>query len=314
MEEGMLANSEFETASVGSQAWRYHDSGQGRPVVLIHGFPDTPESYASIARSLNEAGYRTILPYLRGYHPDTIVPGRPYDAVNIAEDAIGLLDVLELESAVLVGHDWGASLIYGAAVLAPERVDAIVPIAIPHPSTLKPRNALQALGLLVMARHFLYFQLPWCESGTRRNDFKYVETLYDRWAPEWQGPERDAAVARAKEAFSTPEVLRAAIDYYRAVSTKLDRRLTSAAISGPTRNPWLGSKAVPKSSSCRRPATGRIGKTSPCLRTSSCGSCGSYPEKSGLEALTILVDSLNYLVASFNQWRTGWKRTKCTRW
>jgi pimeloyl-ACP methyl ester carboxylesterase len=226
MEEGMLANSEFETASVGSQAWRYHDSGQGRPVVLIHGFPDTPESYASIARSLNEAGYRTILPYLRGYHPDTIVPGRPYDAVNIAEDAIGLLDVLELESAVLVGHDWGASLIYGAAVLAPERVDAIVPIAIPHPSTLKPRNALQALGLLVMARHFLYFQLPWCESGTRRNDFKYVETLYDRWAPEWQGPERDAAVARAKEAFSTPEVLRAAIDYYRAVSTKLDRRLT----------------------------------------------------------------------------------------
>jgi pimeloyl-ACP methyl ester carboxylesterase len=226
MEEGMLADSEFETASVGSQAWRYRDSGQGRPVVLMHGFPDTPQSYARIARSLNQAGYRTILPYLRGYHPDTIVPGRPYDAVSIAEDAIGLLDALGLESAVLVGHDWGASLIYGAAALAPERVDAIVPIAIPHPSTLKPRNALQALGLLVMARHFLYFQLPWSESGTRRNDFKYVETLYHRWAPDWQGPERDAAVARAKEAFSTPEALRAAIDYYREVSTKLDRRLS----------------------------------------------------------------------------------------
>jgi pimeloyl-ACP methyl ester carboxylesterase len=222
----MLVDSEFESATVGSRTWRYADSGEGRPVVLIHGFPDTPHSYAGIARSLNAAGYRTIVPYLRGYHPDTLVPGRSYDSSSIAEDAVGLLDALALPSAVLVGHDWGASVVYGAAALAPGRVQAIVPIAIPHPSTLKPRNVVQALGLFVMARHFLYFQLPWAEVGTRRNDFEYVERLYRRWAPDWQGPDRDAAVARAKEAFSEPEVLRAAIAYYRAVSTKIDRRLT----------------------------------------------------------------------------------------
>ena len=102
-----------------------------------------------VADSLNQAGYRTIVPYLRGYHPDTLVPGRPYDALHIAEDAIGLLDALGLESAVLVGHDWGATVVYGAAALAPDRVQAIVPIAIPHPRTLKPKNALQALGLFV---------------------------------------------------------------------------------------------------------------------------------------------------------------------
>lgn len=221
----MLANLDFKNVTHGGQTWRYSDSGSGHPVVLIHGFPDTPHSYAGIARALNAAGFRTILPYLRGYHPDTLVPGRPYDALHLAEDAIGLLDALDLESAVLVGHDWGATLAYGAAAMAPERVDAIVPIAIPHPLTLKPKNALQALGLLVIARHFLYFQLPWAEAGTRRSDLAYIETLYERWAPDWTGAERDASLARVKEAFATPESLSAAIDYYRAIGSKIDRRV-----------------------------------------------------------------------------------------
>lgn len=223
----MFTESNFQNTIRDGQTWRYHDSGEGPAVVLLHGFPDTPQSYTGIALALNQAGYRTILPYLRGYHPDTLVSGRPYDALHIAEDAIGLLDALELKSAVFVGHDWGAMCVYGAAALEPSRVRAIVPIAIPHPSTLKPKNALQVLGMLVMSRHFLYFQLPWAEAGTRRTEFRYIDTLYRRWAPRWTGPERDAAVARAKEAFSKPEVLSGAIDYYRAMQTKPDRRVTA---------------------------------------------------------------------------------------
>jgi pimeloyl-ACP methyl ester carboxylesterase len=229
---GEFVELNFQNATLGEQTWRYHDSGQGRPVILFHGFPDTPYSYAGIAGALNEAGYRTILPYLRGYHPDTLVPGRPYDALSIAEDAVGLLDAVGLESAALVGHDWGAMLVYGSAALAPDRIEAIVPIAIAHPGTLKPKNAVEALGLLVMARHFLYFRLPWAEAGARRNDFAYIEKLYRRWAPRWHGPERNASVARVKEAFSAPEVLSAAIDYYRAMSSKFDRHL-SASIRAP---------------------------------------------------------------------------------
>ncbi|MBT8450865.1 MAG: alpha/beta hydrolase [Deltaproteobacteria bacterium] len=221
----MLSESDFRNVTRGGQTWRYADSGQGPVVVLIHGFPDTPESYAGIARALNDAGYRTIVPYLRGYHPDTLVSGRPYDALHLAEDAIGLLDALEVQSAVLVGHDWGAMLVWGAAALAPDRVDGIVPIAIAHPRTLKPSNALQALGLLIIARHFIYFRLPWAEAGTRRGDFRYIDSLYRRWAPHWTGRERDASLARVKEAFSRPEVLEASLDYYRALGTKIDRRL-----------------------------------------------------------------------------------------
>lgn len=221
----MHSESDFENATLGTQTWRYNDSGRGPAVMLLHGFPDTPLSWAGIADALHQAGYRTIVPYLRGYHPDTLVPGRPYDALHLAEDAIGLLDAVGLESAVLVGHDWGATVVYGAAALAPDRVRAIVPIAIPHPRTLKPKNALQALGLFVLARHFLYFQLPWAEAGTRRNDFQHIDALYRRWAPDWHGPARDAAVLRAKEAFATPAVLKGAIDYYRALGGKIDRRV-----------------------------------------------------------------------------------------
>lgn len=217
---------EFHGVTVGEQTWRYWESGQGRPVVLFHGFPDTPLSYVRIGRALTEAGYRAIVPYLRGYHPDTLVPGRPYDGVTLGEDAIGLLDALELESAVLVGHDWGAYAVYAAAALAPERAEAIVPIGIPHPKTLAPKNALQTIVLLLMARHFVYLQLPWAEAGTRRRSFAYIDQLYKRWAPDWKGEERDQAIARVKAHFAEPAVLQAAIQYYRDIRKTEGRRLS----------------------------------------------------------------------------------------
>ncbi|MGB5812220.1 MAG: alpha/beta hydrolase [Polyangiales bacterium] len=221
----MLVESEFQSVTLGQQTWRFHDSGQGPPVILFHGFPDLPHGYARIAQKLNDSGFRTILPYLRGYHPDTLVAGRPYDAFHIAEDAIGLMDALNLPSAVLAGHDWGASVVWGAAALAPARVRAIVPIAIPHPKTLTPKGALQIAGALVMWRHFLFFKTPWADAVTRRNDFAYIDALYRRWSPDWHGAERDACLARAKEAFRDPKVLRGAIDYYRDLSADVDPRV-----------------------------------------------------------------------------------------
>ena len=125
----MLSEWQFQQVTHAGQTWVYHDAGEGPPVLLFHGFPDTPQSYWAIARALNDAGYRTIAPYLRGYHPDTLVPGRGYDALSVAEDVIGLMDALGLESASLVGHDWGATVVYGATALAPERIDGICKVS-----------------------------------------------------------------------------------------------------------------------------------------------------------------------------------------
>ena len=99
---------------------------------------------------VNGEGFRTVVPYLRGYHPETVVPGRGYGAATTAADALRLLDSLGEQCAVLIGHDWGASIAYAVAHLHPERARAIVPIAIPPPHLLRPTP-----GLLFRTRHFL---------------------------------------------------------------------------------------------------------------------------------------------------------------
>jgi len=140
----------FERVSTDDgQTFVYSEQGSGSLVVMFHGFPDTPYGWQTIAATVAAAGYRVVTPWLRGYHPETLVEGRGYGAADLASDPIRLLDALGEKSAVLVGHDWGASLVYGAASLAPDRVRAIVPIDIPHPSLLKP-----SLSALWSIRHF----------------------------------------------------------------------------------------------------------------------------------------------------------------
>jgi len=208
-----------EATAEGGQKFVYRDSGDGPVVVLLHGFPDTPHGWDAIAGALVAAGYRAIRPWLRGYHPAT-VSGRKYDALTIAQDPVLLLDALGVERAVLIGHDWGAAVTWGAAAVAPERWRAIVPIAIPHTSLL-PRDPKTLWG----ARHFAGFKMPWAERMTRMNDFHYIDSLYSRWAPTWSGPDRDACVANYKECVRDPIALKGSIDYYRALSPKPPREL-----------------------------------------------------------------------------------------
>lgn len=201
---------EFETAAAGGQSYVFSRRGEGPDVVLFHGFPDTPYSWAQIEQALVEAGWRVTVPWLRGYRQETIVAGRRYDPETLGRDALGLLDALDVSSAVLVGHDWGALVSYVAASLAPERVRAIVTFGIPHPAVLeRTPSAFWAV------RHFLGLKLPWAAWTCRRNDFAHLDKLYRRWAPNWSGPERDETLRRAKEALSAPATLDGAIAYYR---------------------------------------------------------------------------------------------------
>jgi pimeloyl-ACP methyl ester carboxylesterase len=188
----------------------YSDIGEGPLVVLFHGFPDTPHGWADTAEALRAAGYRAVVPFLRGYHPDTIVPGRGYDGRLIGEDAVDMLDALGASNAVLVGHDWGAAVVYRAAVSAPERVRGMCAVAIPHPRLLRP-----SLSLLWGGRHFITLSLPTGSWLARRQDFAYIDSLIRRWAPRWSGPDRDAVLRDVKASFADPRVLDGALSYYR---------------------------------------------------------------------------------------------------
>src|SRR4051794_22381472 len=213
------------TATAHGQRFVLTDSGTGPLVVLLHGFPDTPAGWAPAAATLNRSGYRTVVPYLRGYHPDTIVRGRGYSGDEIAADAVHLLDAVGADRAVLVGHDWGAAIAYRAAELAPDRVRALCAVAIPHPRTI-PRSP----AMLWRARHFITLRLPTGPRLARRDDFAYVDALIRRWAPNWSGPDRDATLRAVKDAFADPRVLDAALAYYRDASTGDVGRLPQPAL------------------------------------------------------------------------------------
>jgi len=212
--------SDLRRSTCDGQTFVHLDSGEGPLLVLLHGFPDTPRSWDGIRSRLNGAGYRTVAAYLRGYQPETVVEGRPYDARTTAIDAVRLLDSLGEERAVLIGHNWGASIVYAAAHLHPGRTRAVVAIAIPPARLLRPTPYL-----LFRTRHFLALRLPWAEAAVRRNDFAYLDTLYRRWAPNWSGPDREASLADVKACFRDPVALHGALAYYRAWSPIESRSL-----------------------------------------------------------------------------------------
>jgi pimeloyl-ACP methyl ester carboxylesterase len=214
--------SEWREVAAGGQTIVVRDEGDGPVVVLLHGFPDTPHGWDGIASALVGAGYRAVRPWLRGYHPAS-VSGRGYDALTIAHDPALLLDALGVSRAhALVGHDWGAAVTYGAAAVSPDRFDAFVPIAIPHTRYL-PRD----LRTLFHARHFAGFKMPWAETMTRLNNFHYLDSLYRRWAPNWQGPARDECLRQVKACFADPSSLSGSLDYYRALAPRAPRELAA---------------------------------------------------------------------------------------
>ncbi len=111
----------------------YLESGpaDGVPVVLLHGFPDDPHCYDDVAPMLAEAGYRVLVPWLRGYGPTRFLRDdtpRSGEQAALGADARDFLDALEIERAVLVGYDWGGRAACIVAALWPERVCGLVTI------------------------------------------------------------------------------------------------------------------------------------------------------------------------------------------
>ncbi|GGP66440.1 epoxide hydrolase [Streptomyces abikoensis] len=105
----------------------------GRPVLLLHGFPQSRKSWLDVVPLLNAAGLRTIAFDQRGYSAGA----RPADVADytlpkIAGDALGVLDALGLESAHVVGHDWGAIVAWHLAARHPGRVRTLTAVAFPH--------------------------------------------------------------------------------------------------------------------------------------------------------------------------------------
>ncbi len=122
----------------------FYEQGEGRPVVLLHGFPELAYSWRYQLPALAGAGFRAIAPDQRGYGQTDVPEGvESYAIDELIADIHGLLDALELESAVFAGHDWGALVLWHMAQVAPERIDGLIQLNIPY----FPRLAVDPIGV-----------------------------------------------------------------------------------------------------------------------------------------------------------------------
>jgi pimeloyl-ACP methyl ester carboxylesterase len=110
-------------------------AGSGRPVLLLHGFPDSWRLWRHQIRLLAAAGYRVIAPDLRGFGRSSRPPDvADYRMSVLVGDIAGLLDSTGVDRAAVVGHDWGAVLAWQFAGRLPQRVDRLVVVSVGYPA------------------------------------------------------------------------------------------------------------------------------------------------------------------------------------
>lgn len=122
-----------------------YQQGEGFPVILAHGFPELAYSWRFQMPALADAGYRAIAPNQRGYGgTDKPEPVDAYDIPHLCGDLAGLMDALELEKAVFVGHDWGGPVVWNMPLLHPDRVAGVVGMSVPF----SPRGSSDPVAMM----------------------------------------------------------------------------------------------------------------------------------------------------------------------
>jgi pimeloyl-ACP methyl ester carboxylesterase len=194
----------------------YYEVGRGPAVVLLHGFPYDIHAYAEVAQLLAAAGFRAIVPYLRGcgatrYRTSATV--RSAEQAALAADVLGLLNALHIPGAVLAGFDWGARAACATAALWPERCLGLVSAGgyaiqdVAQAGEPRPPEVERALW------YQYYFLTDRGYRGIVRNRRVLAELLWREWSPGWAFT--DAQFARTAAAFDNPDWADTVVHSYR---------------------------------------------------------------------------------------------------
>jgi len=144
-------------AKVNGLNMHYVTAGEGPPVILLHGFPDTHQIWRRQIPVLAAAGLRVIAPDLRGYgQTDMPQDVGAYAVSFLADDVLRLMDALGIEKAAVVGHDWGALIGWHLAMHAPERITRYAALSVGHPQAI----ARSGIGQKLRFWYMLVFKTP----------------------------------------------------------------------------------------------------------------------------------------------------------
>jgi pimeloyl-ACP methyl ester carboxylesterase len=188
----------------------------GKPVVLLHGWPYDIHTYEAVAPLLAGEGCRVIVPYLRGYGTTRF---RSADAVRnaqqsaLAADTVALMDALGIETATLGGCDWGARTANVVAALWPERCRAMVSVS----GYLIGNQRAGMQPLAPAAEHLWWYQYYFATERGRAGYAQFTDDfarlVWQLASPRWQFD--DATFARSAAAFANPDHVAIVIHNYR---------------------------------------------------------------------------------------------------
>jgi pimeloyl-ACP methyl ester carboxylesterase len=216
--------------------------GDGRPVVLLHGWPYDIHSYVEVAPLLAAAGYRVVVPYLRGFgttrfrSDDTVRNG---EQAALALDVIALLDALGIERAVLAGFDWGARTAAIVAALWPQRCTGLVSVSgyLIGSQEAGKRPLPPAAELQWWYQYYFATERGRIGYDTYRRDF--AKLIWRTASPKWTFD--DATFDRSAAAFDNPDHVEIVIHNYRwrlgladgeADHAELEERLAQGPVIG----------------------------------------------------------------------------------
>src|SRR5260370_3417597 len=132
----------------------------GPVVILLHGFPEFWYGWHRQIEPLAAAGFRVIVPDQRGYNLSSKPSGvAAYALTELVSDVIAIADQLGQEKVFLAGHDWGAAVAWGTALLHPQRIAKLVVLNVPHPSVMR-KFLITRPRQFFRSWYMFFFQLP----------------------------------------------------------------------------------------------------------------------------------------------------------
>ena len=187
----------------------------GKPLLLLHGFPEFWFGWRHQIDYFASSGYRVIIPDQRGYNLSEKPAGiGSYSIDLLAKDVVGVLDAVADSKAFVVGHDWGASVTWYLSTRYSERVCRSAMLSFPHPRVFI-KNLIINPTQLRKSWYVLFFQVPWLpELILRRRDWAPLVRLLLDTSP--RGVFSDADLQHYKESWTRKGALTAMLNWYRA--------------------------------------------------------------------------------------------------
>jgi pimeloyl-ACP methyl ester carboxylesterase len=245
-EEPALDEIEIEHTqiTVGSMVFDARAAGpnSGELVLLLHGFPQTSYEWRSQLQALARAGYRAVAPDQRGYSAGA----RPteveaYQIINLMTDALGMVDALGYERFHVVGHDWGGAVAWSLAGIFADRVLSLTAVSTPHPAAFAAALSDTTSCQYEASAYFDVVTQPEVPASTFAGG---------AFGDAFEGLPEEAANEYVEQVISKPEVLDAALNWYRA---NIKNRAPTGSI-GPVSTPTLYLWGDADAYFCRQPA------------------------------------------------------------